>query len=244
MREIFGTAGQVQNYEGGKSDEEQMILVSFKTKTPAPSYGNRVDSSTSSNSNSAIQTTFNFLVGSSMILFVFLIVFPKGLRRQFAKAGEKKEGKWSWSCKRKDFYQSKKDEYSDLFPNGDKSLVDQYSDEESRIGQRSGNGNGNGNGKSGSRNGSGDTASCTASGASGSSADRNNSVHKNKEGTAVATAPPPPPPQVPSPHSRLLLSKRRNYGSSLPVLDTNFVSTCSIKKAGAAEYDELSPLGK
>ena len=47
-----------------------------------------------------------------------------------------------------------------------------------------------------------------------------------------------------SPQSRLLSSRRTNYGSTLPALDTNFVSTCSIQKAKPSDNEELSPLGK
>jgi hypothetical protein len=42
----------------------------------------------------------------------------------------------------------------------------------------------------------------------------------------------------------LFMSRRRNYGSSLPVLETKFINTCSIEKAKQSHNDELSPLGK
>ena len=43
---------------------------------------------------------------------------------------------------------------------------------------------------------------------------------------------------------KLVLSPDKNYGSSLSALDTSFVSTCSLEKAGSHDNEELSPLGE
>ena len=40
------------------------------------------------------------------------------------------------------------------------------------------------------------------------------------------------------------IMSEKNYGSSLTALDTSFVSTCSLEKAGSCDNEELSPLGE
>ena len=195
----------------------------------------------------SILLSYNYILVSSMMVFLMVLFLPKTLRRRISAIGRRipvRCGIGQSNCagrgchtsgntftfrkssgaatrgnrpmlnnQRVDYYQSKKEEYTNLFPNGDACLADEESTVETNDVESN-----NGFKRTGPFN---NTNSAT--------------VVKTKNDEKMNRV---------SPQSRLLSSRRTNYGSTLPALDTNFVSTCSIQKAKPSDNEELSPLGK
>lgn len=193
----------------------------------------------------SILFSINYLVATSIVVYLAYILFPRRFRNRFQQLQNKGDKRYSSSNKEKEYtkrtwfttknekkrrnnanwisYCSQRKQNNALFPIQDKSLFDdscslqsmeEGDDESSKMEKHSLR----------LRKEHLDTSKRT-------SHDHHSSSKRD------------PKREVISPASKLVLSEK-NYGSSLSALDTSFVSTCSLEKAGSRDNEELSPLGE
>ena len=257
----------IPNYPTVDSDE--VILISFAEDASSiptyytfPSSTTRATSATAATAAAAATTTttateftllsFNNLLVASILIFAMLIVFPKGIRKRFfcrdtdnrrrnaTKSSNPTSKAWAWmidKTKRKEYYQKQKKVYDDLYPNGDRSLVDACSFQIAEEGGQSVMTNADSSSTSTSTSTSTNNTNSTTASTSNCTTNRNPNANTNSSMKMNIKN------NHMGPKSSLLSSHgRRNYGSSMPVLDTNFVSTCSIQKA--EDNEDLSPIGE
>ncbi len=225
------------------STNDDVVYVSFKggndNKTPMQSTLKRSAMNYSNNQETESNPgpfifSFNFVFIATILIYATMLFFPKAVQKRLLRVIDRRKHTGDdlvldENNNTPSSYQNGKKEYRNLFPIGGRSLADD--DEESAM-PTSGR-------TSTSKEDEASTRSSCAVMSAGTSTSNikkrdKSRVHKHESGAT----------EVISPRSRLLLSRRPNYGSSLTALDTNFISTCIVGKANLADNDELSPLGK